>query len=409
MTHDHFFNSLSADFEGGPGFTEEELLAYVEGELNPDRADTLSLQLLSDPQLFRQLEQMRINRSLLMSLPQELAPPDLMERVTLSLEQQTLLDSPLEAEISPTLKLVSDGTPLGGMRRMEYSGPAWYQSRAAMAAGVLLLLSGGLYWGWTAVRSLAPAHEPIALVPQNTPMDRGAGSLGPDIVVETGSGTVAEATTPEEDPIRALVDAAGPSPADMAAAISMPDRIITPDQAAQLARDGRLAIRVATLNADRAAQQVSKLTAVKPEASRSWRLGTDLPAHVLESVVSAAEPSQNLATAAPALDIHPELLAGDAVHADASKFERSTPQLPLQARPVARKPVGFVVEVDAASSSLSAVKGLLAEKAGAVATFIELPEPVDAGCASDPDSIMWFTQTPDNWVPRVRVPILVGR
>jgi hypothetical protein len=65
--------------------TEEELLAYVEGELNPDRADTLSLQLLSDPELFRRLEQMRINRSVLMSLPQELAPPDLMERVTLAL------------------------------------------------------------------------------------------------------------------------------------------------------------------------------------------------------------------------------------------------------------------------------------------------------------------------------------
>jgi hypothetical protein len=241
-------------------------------------------------------------------------------------------------------------------------------------------------------------------------MDRGAGSLGADSVAETGSVAVTEAViAPEEDPIRALVDAAGPSAADMAAAISMPDRIISPDQAAQLARDGRLAIRVATLNADRAAQQVGKLAAVKPEASRSWRLGTDLPAHVLETVASAAEPLQNLATSTPAIERRADILTGTDIPADGARFERSAPTGTAAPAHAARKPVGFVVEVDAASNSLSAVKGLLAEKAGAVATFIELPERVDTGCASDPDSIMWFTQTPENWVPRVRVPVLVGR
>ena len=76
---------------------------------------------------------------------------------------------------------------------------------------------------------------------------------------------------------------------------------------------------------------------------------------------------------------------------------------------IPRKPTGFVVEVDAASTSLAAIKGLLAEKTDSVATFIELPNAIDAGPLTDPETILWFTQSPENWVPRVRVPVVVGR
>ncbi|MBC7773754.1 MAG: hypothetical protein H7210_14770, partial [Pyrinomonadaceae bacterium] len=161
MSQDRFFNSLSSGFgDSGAGSTEEELLAYVEGELTPDRADSLALRLLTDPILFRQLEQMRINRSVLMSMPLEKAPIELLSRVQVAFEQQALVGSPLDEDLAPDLKLVSDGPSLGGMRRMdmhEVRAP-WYQSRLAMAAGVLLLVSGGIYWGTKALTPVTPVN-----------------------------------------------------------------------------------------------------------------------------------------------------------------------------------------------------------------------------------------------------------
>lgn len=419
MSQDRFFNSLSADFgDSGAGFTQEELLAYVEGELAPDRMDSLSLRLLTDPVLFRQLEQMRINRSLLMSLPLEPAPAELLSRVQIAFEQQALLGSPLDEELPPQLKLVSDGTPIGGMRRMEIASNPWYQSRLAMAAGVLLLISGGIYWGTSAFfNSFNKPVGPIALTSPGTVDPILAPTIDP--VIEP-TRTVADTSTAapdlvEEDPQLRLVDAGVPTQSDLASAISLPDRIISADQAAALAKDGRLAIRVATLRSEQAVAQVDKLSAVRPEASRSWRIGRDISADVVNTVASAtAEPSLPMARSGAN---HEQAIASGSIH-EAAKFAQSfhriqmpfsSPSLQMTESSVPRKPTGFVVEVDAASTSLAAIKGLLAEKTDSVATFIELPTAIDAGPLTDPETILWFTQSPENWVPRVRVPVVVGR
>ncbi len=421
MSQDRFFNSLSADFgDSGAGFTEEELLAYVEGELTPDRMDSLTLRLLTDPVLFRQLEQMRINRSLLMSMPLERAPAELLSRVQIAFEQQALVGSPLEEDLSPQLKLVSDGTPIGGMRRMEIAQNPWYQSRVAMAAGVLLLISGGLYWGATAfLNNFAKPIGPIAILPRETAVPLPESTASPKIEIASAPGNSDESPTEislvEEDPQLRLVDAGAPTQSDLASAISLPDRIISADQAAALAKDGRLAIRVATLRSEQAVAQVDKLSAVRPEASRSWRIGRDISAEVVDTIASAtAEPSQPMARSK---ENHDQAIASGSIHA-AAKFAQSfhriqmpfsSPSFQMTESTIPRKPTGFVVEVDAASTSLAAIKGLLAEKTDSVATFIELPTAIDAGPLTDPETILWFTQSPENWVPRVRVPVVVGR
>lgn len=418
MTHDRFFNSLSTDFgDSGAGFTEEELLAYVEGELSPERIDSLSLRLLTDPMLFRQLEQMRINRSLLMSMPLEHAPAELLSRVQIAFEQQALVGSPLEENLSSHLNLVSDGTPLGGMRRMDIASNPWYQSRLAMAAGLLLLVSGGIYWGASAFQT-APA--PVALFqPSHDVIGTAESAKSESAPVEVATLSPKETfTSNTDDALLALVDPGIPSQADLAAAISLPDRIISADQAAVLAKDGRLAIRVATLRTDHAAAQVDKLTSVRPESSRSWRVGRDIAPEVIDSVASAThEPSPALARKTSDSQTSQTHVASGSLH-DAARFAQaftpiqmplSSPSLRMAPAAAPRKPVGFVVEVDAASTSLAAIKGLLAEKTDSVASFIELPIAVDSGAVTDPEQIMWFTQSPENWVPRVRIPVVVGR
>ena len=417
MSQDRFFNSLSADFgDSGAGFTEEELLAYVEGELTPERMDSLSLRLLTDPVLFRQLEQMRINRSLLMSMPLERAPAELLSRVQIAFEQQALVGSPLDEDLSPQLKLVSDGTPIGGMRRMEIAQNPWYQSRMAMAAGVLLLISGGIYWGTSAFlnNSIKPIG-PIAITDSGKITD----PIEPAPIESVEFANVDKPIEPvpvEEDPQLRLIDSGAPSRSDLASAISLPDHIISSEQAAILAKDGRLAIRVATLRSEQAVEQVDKLTAIRPEASRSWRIGRDISPEVVDTIASATEtPSHSMVRSKDGNQVAP-----GSIHEVARIAQTFTPiQMPFSSPLISatssgmsnipRKPTGFVVEVDAASNSLAAIKGLLAEKTNSVATFIELPSAVDAGPLTDPETILWFTQSPENWVPRVRVPVVVGR
>ena len=421
MSQDRFFNSLSADFgDSGAGFTEEELLAYVEGELTPDRLDSLSLRLLTDSVLFRQLEQMRINRSMLMCIPLERAPSELLSRVQIAFEQQALVGSPLDEDLAPQLKLVSDGTSIGGMRRMEIAQSPWYQSRLAMAAGVLLLISGGIYWGNSAfLNNVQKSAGPLALdIPIKT-VDPIIEQIKDPVIDPTLLAKATENTVPpalvEEDPQLRLVDAGAPTQSDLASAISLPNRIISADQAAALAKDGRLAIRVATLRSEQAVAQVDKLSAVRPEASRSWRIGRDISAETIDTIASATtESSLPMARSSENQD---QAIASGSIHA-AAKFAQSfhriqmpfsSPSLQLTDSTSPRRPTGFVVEVDAASTSLAAIKGLLAEKTDSVATFIELPNSIDSGPLTDPETILWFTQSPENWVPRVRVPVVVGR
>jgi hypothetical protein len=127
-------------------YDENLILAYVEGDLPPAEQRDFKLTLMKDPKLRRLVEQMAEDRQALRGMPDEDAPPDLMEAIDLHLERQMLL-SPSAAQpiVSPDdhrrFKLVRVG------------------SFAAMAA-MLLLGVGLMYQTLRDMESPPPAGSP---------------------------------------------------------------------------------------------------------------------------------------------------------------------------------------------------------------------------------------------------------
>ncbi len=434
----------STPFQPGHRFSDEELLAFVEGELTADQADRLSMRLLADPDLYRRLEQMRIHRSVLMSMPDTAAPADLADRVQQILEQRSLLDAPVgvDALTTGSLRLISDGAPTTGVRRATMLPRAsWWQQRGALAAGIGLLLCGSAYWGYTAIRKTLPptlVTKPIEIASNIGNGDGAPGRSGttipnvehhPDtgaITANTTSGTIssdgpsetdiAAAALLEEDPIEKLLEEARPTLADLASSISLPDRPMSEIDALRLAREGRLAIRINTLQPTHAGRGMEKLTQANSETARSWRFGR------LEGTQAAGVRASLGATAQLHATRNAERKERESALAD-SKAEQFAQglgpiQIPNALPPMAKpskmtskieadptRPL-YTVECDAKVGSLNAVRGLVTEYTRSSITFIELAEPVSA--ATDDASVVWWTQPPAQWAPRIHVPVVIG-
>jgi hypothetical protein len=449
-------------FHPGHRFSDEELLAFVEGELTADQADRLSMRLLADPDLYRRLEQMRINRSVLMSMPDAAAPADLADRVQQILEQRSLLDAPVGVDaLTPgTLRLISDGTPTTGIRRSTTLPRAsWWQGRGALAAGIGLLLCGTAYWGYTAIqRTLPPTLDPGKVIALNTnesntradsgattqpgnlagdasPVDSGRSASatlaskgeGPRTISDgPGETDIAMAAREELDPIEALLERARPTLADLASSIALPDRPMSEADALRLAREGRLAIRINTLQPTHAGRGMDKLTQVAPESGRTWKFAR-LEGQDAGAVRAALDQTAEIHAQHNAVRKERQTAVASDLPANASldqvarflqrmepiQFPMSTPSLTpgkpglsgLGADPT--RPL-FVAECDARAGSLNAIRGLITEYARSGITFIELAEPVNAAGTADDAAIIWWTQSPAQWSPRIRVPVVIG-
>ncbi|MBU6412039.1 MAG: hypothetical protein KGS45_01075 [Planctomycetes bacterium] len=436
----------STPFQPGHRFSDDELLAFVEGELTADHADRLSMRLLADPDLYRRLEQMRIHRSVLMSMPDAAAPADLADRVQQILEQRSLLDAPVGVDtLTPgSLRLISDGTPISGVRRATTLPRAsWWQQRGALAAGIALLLCGSAYWGYTAIRkTLPPTLEPIAIntgtnAEKGTITEKGTGGATPtaDMNPETGAIAARNASTEsgitndgpsdtdiahaarlEDDPIEAILEQARPTLADLASSISLPDRPMSEQDALRLAREGRLAIRINTLQPTHAGRGMEKLTQANSETARSWRFGRLEGTHAA-SVRAALDTTSQVHARLTAE--RKERQAAVAID-DAARFAHGLGpiQFPNALPPMApasklsgkfeadpTRPL-YTVECDAKVGSLNAVRGLVTEYTRSSITFIELAEPVSA--ATDDAAVVWWTLPPAQWAPRIHVPVVIG-
>lgn len=452
----------STPFQPGHRFSDDELLAFVEGQLSAEQADRLSMRLLADPDLYRRLEQMRIHRSVLMSVPDVAAPSDLADRVQQILEQRSLLDAPVGVDtLAPgSLRLISDGTPITGVRRATTLPRAsWWQQRGALAAGIGLLICGTAYWGYTAIRkTLPPTLDPIAINTGNS--GESASRPGPDTSAHSGSlasssghvdepgdgsglnasGTLAHADVRgkssdgpsdadisaaarlEEDPIEAILEQARPTLADLASSISLPDRPMSEQDALRLAKEGRLAIRINTLQPTHASRGMDKLTQAGSEAGRSWRFAK-LQGTQAGSVRAALD---STAQVHAAISAERKERQGAVASEEVSRFlQRLGPiPFPMSAPLVAdHLKIGadpsraiFSVECDGKPGALNAVRGLVTEYTRSSITFIELAEPVLNAAAVDDAAIVWWTQPPAQWTgpgaalqhSRVRVPVVIG-
>lgn len=307
---------------------EDLLLALVEGELDPAR-EAVELAAL-DPAAVAKVRAMRRHRAALRGLSDIAPPAGLLDRVGSVLEREAVTGPALDATF-----------PIEQYR----SGAPWAR-RLAVAAGLMLMVGGVGYWSlWLSSPSSTPGVPRIVGTPGGSKiaMETGADNRAPETAAaKTGPKTtdIVAASHSEDRPEAAAIAAAAPSPSsappssvvdfddplqfilsqedsasgpasDRWAAVTsiahgesslgmsaplgvfreMPTSLDLED-AAQLAEEGRLVIRV---RADRPALAAARLLAQadsRADKGRLWRLMPCPPSDFSTAVESAMPPDR---------------------------------------------------------------------------------------------------------------------
>ncbi|GJQ28955.1 MAG: hypothetical protein HBSAPP03_08390 [Phycisphaerae bacterium] len=357
---------------------EGQLLDWIDGRLTAD--ETARLQSTSGRDgLATRVAQMQANARALRSLPMEKAPAGLRERVLAALERDALVAMERQSQSA-------DAPPISFADHVDiHRGTPWARRGPgfALAAGIVLLMAGGVYWSTLLFDHTKPT---------------------PGHTRENTSTVIATAPTAEVGPL-ALAEPADqgmarseliPETSSVARAfVGPPLPPMSRERAVELAGEGRLAVRVFTNNA-RGLRQVE--AAGSGRAGREWRLSKTLPPAV--TLALATPPTDGLVMASatdPAAAMIAPLLGPNAAFA-----------MPRPDDPLRRVRGAYVLEVPAAESALEQVEQVFAQSLQGRVELEELPEPI-ALTPATPERVVWWTQPPTEWVPRVAIPVIVER
>lgn len=195
----------------GKPLDEGQLLDWIDGRLSPEKQAQVEAS-SGRAGLRARVAQMQANARALRSLGTERAPSELKGRVLAALEREMLVGMERSAPVAESLPIsFTDHVAAGGWsRRWTRSAPA-----LALAAGLALLVGGGIYWSVLLFRNTTP--------PRNQPDTRLAIADKTEAVVPPAAANSVEETAPSENaaPAATLAAAAGDS-----ATISQP--AITP-------------------------------------------------------------------------------------------------------------------------------------------------------------------------------------
>lgn len=352
----------------------------------------------------QRVAQMQANRRVLTNLPEEHAPPELMERVLAALEREALLE--LAGDDAP-----SGPIPISSVPVQQSRGLRWERRLPglALAAGIALLAVGGVYWAM------------VLQGPTVQPGQFGPAVPGP-IAQADPSGerslTGPEATTTMTDAQAPTAVAAGREnenlvgengvSAYLAAAMSSAQRSRPVDagEAMALAREGRLVMRVLARNT-RNIGQVEELAAAK--TTRPWRLTPGVPGAVLAAVL----PVEPLVGPLAEGQVDRPLLAsrepGKALSLMSGLIGpgAAASPLPVAFRAEDRVKATYIADVADSDRSLDNLRRTFAERLRATVVFEALDEAAVLPATTDPDAVLWWTQGPQTWTGRVAVPVVV--
>lgn len=461
---------------------DDRCLDLIEGRLSAaDEARELG-QL--PPEMRRMVELMRRDRAVMMSVGDEQAPAGLVAGVMARLEREMLFEEPSEHEsraLRDELEQIAPGSGSSRTNIRRGAEPASYpfppaaarsggpvrsggQGRYALAAGLALVIGGGLFmvmtgapmgpmarsWQSELAGGTAGTNSGTSAGPQIGPQAGGqiggqggattqaqtpSGAETPTVVAQEGTNTngggqngmttdvatptAAPTTTPTHTVATAstnqsaaeLGHAASGNSAELGnaaaatLAASVPSGPIGIERAMELAREGRLAIRIVASDPREAAARVGQLAQRKPDPRRMWRLTT------------ADEQTTRLATVGiPTRDQVERKRDWDLSFARlmAGEMEMSPPvAIDGTPRRVAYDPRqdGGVFVLDAALTpqALGLVKSTLRVAGGAGTEgrieFVELDEATSP--SSSAESVMWWTQPTTSWVARAAIPVVV--
>lgn len=395
------------------------MLAWVEGVLPADRASAVEASLRADPALHALAQRLSQDRKALTSLPDEPAPADLLDGVHEAMEREMLFGLAEEGETADRLPVSVVRPARSGLRDIflrEQPG-----RRLAAAAAVLLMAGGALTYiaiDWLGVLS-ADVDDGTALA-----METEADPTGDSIASEGVSSRLDRLPADAVDRLALNPDervsvsdlAQGPlsdgehsgsstGPFEqrdgrMAARVLAEQGRVGPDRAARLLAEGRLIVRVRTLDAAEAMASLDGFTG----ASHRWRLSPGAP----EAVAAILAPD-GLGRPSPVIGPTPAF-ANRQDGAERPSLLRSIPEAEQRR---GRAPAGFVIErlyTIEVEAEARAVQRLVRELSslGVVDVVLEAsPVPLDLPAPSSPESLLWWTEPPSTWSPRGVAPVVV--
>lgn len=385
--------------------SEDQLCDWIDGNLSDEQASRLHA-MSGRSDLQDRVAQMQLQKAALQTLPVEKAPRDLHDRVLAALERDMLLGA-AEAERSsngstPSLRLVTDPDAASRAKiRSERTRKAL--PGLAMAAGLLLVVGGTTYF---VAQTISLSRKPLAPIAQGNP---------------GGATTINEAAPTE----LAMNDAKAEAPAMMAkqsmraadAALAGENReevsqpvTVALDRAAELAAEGRLAIRVVSgdLSGLKTFEQVGT-----NGVQRGWRLQKDVPAQVVANVLPAAFPARGETRGLN----DPRLLASEIVtplagFGAAFGTNLIAPESRTQSSDfaqISKVRASYLVTVPATETGLDVLRTNLRNRLRGVVEFIELPSAVVASSAESARDALWWTQATSQWTPKATIPMLVAK
>jgi hypothetical protein len=371
-------SALPAAFTGCP---EETLLAWIEGELSPSEVSTLAERY---PRAVPLVASLRRDRATLAAASSARAPGDLADRVLAAVEREALLGL---SQGEP----LSDSLPISQVPKRKTPRQLWFQQaapRLALAAGLVLVVSAGAIF---ALRGAKPTNTvgPLAL------------NDAPEVPAPIAARTAAtlESSGDPAPPAATLADTAR---SKVAAADSAIDTgTLAPQRAAELAGEGRLVLRVR----DVPTSAVARLASIRAKVSPTWQVQGDLAQPTLAMLTPAAP----MPVAAPEFEppaFASGLASGERDLVSINPMLLSAP--PIDLGPVGPRHAGSVVDVRADAASIEAAREQLSKLLGCVVEFEESDQPIVLDPqAATPEAVLWWTQPPQSWAKRLRVPLVV--
>ncbi len=399
--------------------SEDALVDWIDGSLSPQDVRRLAAE-SGRADLHDRVAQMQRHRDVLRSLGDTRgavrAPADMHARVMSALERESLVGhESVEQELRALERAApADTAPLAELRLVrEDRARSHWTKRApslALAAGLLLLVTGGAFWTTQLFRSASPklADAPTTLA------QAGSGAPGaPESASAVGDATASDPVTFAANDTALAADAAAARMSVAPLAAGPVAREVTIDEAVSLAREGRLAIRV-TARDLRGLSRLEQDTAAR-KGNQSWQLSRDVPPAVLAAALPAtSEASRAFLRAAH--EVVGSSPSGTAMFSTASLI---TPLVgpgatvtSLAPATIASGPAlsaSYLLDLPQTERAFDAVRAVLRDRLKGEVVFAELPDAMPATAKADAQSALWWTRPSSQWSPRVTVPVLVER
>jgi hypothetical protein len=398
--------------------TEAEVLALIEGDMGTlphERREIVRQAVAADPVLSRLVGEIRTDAKAVVSFSHVTAPPSIRMKVVEELRRPAARPEPIRepagGEIPVSSVVVSRERP---WRRMIERAPV---RRFAAAAALLIAAGAGVWLVGQAIEygKIHAAPRTVALGPSERETD-GNRSAGDGLLADDHGAAIAAATPNSDNQVPATTDEgdppipAGPEGTAIASATGPVDETSGMDlaKAVELARAGRLVIRVRAVSEREAESDIERL-ATETARDIRWRPleARDLPQVALalrqrpmRPLPYAAERPPRPVTPVGIPDVSAPVaspLTPVGTAADVAEALKQADFRPL-----------YTVELDESETNLATLVQNLSKSKSHIAEFVSLEEPLPTLIPStDPAAVLWWTRPPSGWTRRVCVPIVL--